>query len=97
MLTCSNAYPADLFSKIGRESVTGMKLLAEEKWLIEDFFKDLDETAKRKQKVARRLLEFAKAASLIGQEARAVLGSDSIGSLAESSFQLLESDLYENR
>lgn len=73
ILTRYNADRSDLFSKLGREAVKNVKLLEEERWIMDDLFEDLAEATARLHSVDQRLERFASLASQVEQEARAVL------------------------
>lgn len=75
ILTRYNADRTDLFTKLGRTEVAGLKLLEEERWLLDDLFEDLDEAIARLEKVDQRLARFASKAADVEREARAVLAT----------------------
>ena len=75
ILTRYNSDRTDLFTAIGRSSVKELKLLEEERWLVDDLFEDLDQTEQRRLKVEQRLMQFAEQAPLAEREARAVLAT----------------------
>lgn len=75
ILTRYNADRTDLFTRLGRAQVAKLKLLEQERWLIEDLFEDLDQSLARLKKVDNRLAEFAADAPLVEREARAVLAT----------------------
>ena len=75
ILTRYNADRTDLFTKLGRSEVAKLKLLGEERWLIEDLFEDLDQVTARLGKVDQRLERFARQGTATEREARAVLAT----------------------
>lgn len=75
ILTRYNADRTDLFTKFGRCEVGKLKLLEEERWLIDDLLEDLDEVTARLAKTDERLVVFAEKSSMVEREARAVLAT----------------------
>jgi len=77
LLTRYNQDRASLFSVAGREHAANLKdtLLAEDAWVLEDLFEELDEQTARLRKVEQRLGDFARSAPVREREARAVLAT----------------------
>lgn len=75
ILTRYNADRSDLFTKLGRSEVAGIKLLQEERWLVTDLYEDLDQATERLAKLDDRLALFAAEAPAVEREARAVLAT----------------------
>ena len=71
LLTRYNADRKDLFTQKGRKAIEKLKMLAEERWVLEDLREDLDQARARLKAVDRRLVEFAvKAPRKSGKRAR---------------------------
>jgi transposase len=75
LLTRYNADRKDLFTQKGRKAIEKLKMLAEERWVLEDLWEDLDQASARRKAVDRRLVEFAVKAPQKEREARAVLAT----------------------
>lgn len=75
ILTRYNADRRDAFTRLGWEALQRVKMLDEDRWVLEDLREDLAELRQRKQKVEKRLAEFAAQAPQAEREARAVLAT----------------------
>jgi transposase len=75
ILTRYNADRTDLFTQLGWQATQKLELLAEEKWLLEDLWDDLEQVTERLGKIDERLAEFALKATTKEREARAVLAT----------------------
>ncbi len=75
ILTRYNADQDNLFSVLGRKQAGKLKLLEQDRWVLDDLWEDLDQNVERLKKVDRRLAEFAATAPVAEREARAVLAS----------------------
>lgn len=75
ILTRYNADRNDLFTRIGWNETKKLKLLEEERWLLDDLWEDLQQTRERLDKLEKRLVHFASKAPLKEREARAVLNT----------------------
>lgn len=70
-----NADVKHLFTKEGPAHLAGVKLLASDRFVVDQLLVDLTHFQQQRRAADRRLLEFAKSATLAEQEARAVLAS----------------------
>jgi transposase len=75
ILTRYNADREDLFTVLGRKQAARLKLLEQDRWVLDDLWEDLDQNTERLKKVDRQLGAFAKTAPIAEAEARAVLAS----------------------
>ena len=75
VLTRYNADQENLFTKLGRKQAAKLKLLEQDRWVLDDLWEDLDQNTERLEKVDWRLSEFAATAPVAEAEARAVLAS----------------------
>lgn len=75
ILTRYNADQGNLFTRLGRKQAAKLKLLDEDRWVLDDLWEDLDQCAKRLKKVDERLKEFADTAPVREVEAREILAS----------------------
>ena len=73
ILTRYNSDRKDIFTRHGWEAAQEYELLAEDRWVLDDLWQELQEHRSRLRKVDRRLADFAAAAPLWEREARAIL------------------------
>ena len=75
ILTRYNADEENLFTVLGRKQAARLKLLEQDRFVLDDLWEDLDQQRQRLKKVDRRLAEFADTAPIQEAEARAVLAT----------------------
>lgn len=75
LLTRYNADRKDLFTAVGQLASGETQMLAEERWLMDDLWEDLQAASQRLKKLDDRLKKFGTAAPIAEREARTVLES----------------------
>jgi transposase len=70
-----NADVKNLFTAAGQDHLAAQKLLASDRFVVDQLLIDLKHYGQQRREADRRLVEFAKAAPIAEQEARAVLAS----------------------
>lgn len=75
ILTRYNADRRDAFTRLGWDAVQRVKLLKEDRWVLEDLWEELEQLRERKKKIYKRLDAFAASAPTAEAEARAVLAT----------------------
>lgn len=75
LLTRYNEDRQNLFTKVGWEGIRHLKLLAQERWILEDLHEELIQQRQRLLKLDQQLVVFAKTAPVAEREARAVLAT----------------------
>ena len=75
LLTRYNEDRQNLFSKVGWEASRKIKLMEQERWVLEDLHEELNQQRQRLRKLDQQLIIFAQTAPVLEREAREILAT----------------------